>query len=70
MTATTAQAPMTSGFQFLPVDNTSLIAAAEFASSAAMSSSIRRTASSSAAACDEAASRVRWDLVMRLKASL
>ena len=26
MTATTAQAPKTNGFQFLPVDNTSLIA--------------------------------------------
>jgi hypothetical protein len=49
MTAATAPAPMKSGFQFLPVDNVSLIAAAEFASSAAISSSIRRMASSSAA---------------------
>ena len=70
MTAATAQAPITRGFQFRPVDNVSLMAAAELASSAAMSSSIRRMASSSAAACDDAASRVRWDLVMRLKASL
>ena len=62
MAATSAQAPTTHGFQFLSVDNTSLIAAADLSSSAAISSSIRRMASSSAAMWDEAASRVRWRL--------